>query len=197
MSERCGRPTRKGTPCKLGQPCPVHETVDLSARNAAVARSWRERDPEGFTAQRSKAGKAGYLATGARKGWAVANERARQYRLKHPSEPEQWAIGVLEAAGLNHYEREHPVAGGSALDFAWPAALRGIEINGHQARASFGESEPRLERQTQKTKKLAAEGWQILVVDATADRGAGAAAIVEFARAAQPIERADGQIWSF
>jgi hypothetical protein len=145
MRETYGRMTKHGTPCQLtlnGGRCPTHD-VDLSKRNSRVARAFKKNSPDRFQAQRSAAGKCGFKATGEMLGWDKANELAREWRIKHPSEPERWAIGVLAAAGLNHYEREYPVLGRSALDIAWPEAMRAIEINGHQGKAAFGETEPR------------------------------------------------------
>lgn len=188
MRETCGRMTKRGTKCRLtlnGGKCPTHD-VDLSKRNARVAKAFKKHDADGFRAQRSAAGKRGFAATWAMLGWEKANELAREWRIKHPSEPERWAIGVLEAAGLNHYEREYPCLGASAIDIAWPEQHMGIEVNGHQARPAFGETEPRAERHAAKVERLSAEGWNVLVVDATNDRAAGAQDIIAFARSAQP-----------
>lgn len=185
MPTLCGRPTKRGTPCaRTLNPnglCPVHN-CDLSARNAAVAAAFRARDPEAFKQQRSAAGRKGYLATGARQGWERANEYARQHRLKHPSAPEQWALDVLADAGLNHYTREYPLDGGQSIDLAWPDARLAVEVNGHQHKPSFGEESPRAAKQARKVAALEAEGWRVLVIDATGDRDAAAQQLIQFAR---------------
>jgi very-short-patch-repair endonuclease len=187
----CGKPTKRGTPCQLrlnGGKCPTHD-CDLSQRNMLVAAAFYRRDRAAFTAQRRSAGKRGYAATGAAQGWEKANEKAREWRLAHPSSPEQWALDVLAQAGLNHFEREYPVLDGSALDLAWPEARMGVEVNGHQAKPSFGETEPRAERHAAKVAALTAAGWQVLVLDFTATaRETAAEQLIQFARQAQPQE---------
>lgn len=185
MRQLCGKPTRQGSPCKLPRPCPTHNHK-LAARNAKVRASFASRDPQAYAAHQSEAGRRGYQAAGAKVGWEKMIEKARQWRLAHPSGPERWAIGLLEQAGLNHYEREYPLSDGYSLDIAWPEHKRAIEIDGHPSRASESEQLRRQARQEHKLAELAAEGWQVLVIDATTDRAAGAAAIVEFVRAAQP-----------
>lgn len=184
----CGKPTRRGEPCQFrlsGGKCPTHDT-DLSKRNAAVARAFKANNPEGFASQRRAAGRRGYLATGARQGWARANEMARQWRKHHPSGPERWALAVLESASLNHFEREYDLGDGYSVDLAWPDAKRAVEIWGHQNKPSFGETEPRAAKQERKLIALEESGWRILVIDPTQDREAEAARLIAFARASQP-----------
>lgn len=196
---RCGRITKKGGLCRLvlnGGKCPTHD-VDLAARNKAVRRSFRKRDRAAYKAHQVKAGKAGFRAAGLKTdNWAFVNEQSRRWRLKHPSEPERWAIAVLDRASLNHFVREHPVLEGYSLDIAWPDCKRAIEIDGKPSTASPEEQARRAQRQTYKAERLAADGWQILVIDATGDRAAAAEQIVTFAQASQPAET-EGEAISF
>lgn len=184
----CGKPTRRGAPCRLtlnGGLCPTHD-CDLAARNAAVRQSFRRRDKAAFYAHQLRAAKAGFKAAGLTVDWVFAHERARLWRLDHPSEPERWAIAVLESANLNHFAREHPIPDGCSLDFAWPAVRRAVEIWGHQNKPSFGEAEPRAAKQERKLIALEEAGWRILIIDPTQDREAEAARLIAFARASQP-----------
>lgn len=196
----CGRPTRKGTPCPMtlrGGKCPTHNS-DLAKRNKAVRAAFAENNPAAYSAHQSRAGKRGFKAAGQKHDWAYVNERSRLWRLENPSEPERWALGVLDAAGLNHFVRELPVLEGHSLDFAWPDAKRAVEIDGKPSKASDEESAKRARRQAYKLEHLGADGWQILTIDATGDRAAAAVQLVEFARAAQPDAGAsDGYVWSF
>lgn len=189
MTQRCGKPTKRGTPCQCplnGGKCPTHD-ADLSARNSAVAAAFARRDPAAFIAQRRAAGKRGFAATGAAQGWEKANDKAREWRIAHPSGPEQWAIDVLAQAGINHYQREYPVLDGSALDIAWPEARCAIEINGHQSKPAFGEPCARSERHADKVAALQSDGWQVLVIDITGGyTPAAAEQLVQFARQTQP-----------
>jgi hypothetical protein len=198
---RCGKPTKKGTPCQTplnGGRCPTHD-ADLSKRNAAVRASFAERSPAAYAAHQRQAGRRGFIANGGKHGWEKAHERARLWRLENPSEPERWALSVLESAGVNHFTREYPVLEGHSLDIAWPDCRRAIEINGHQHKPAFGEAQPRSEtRQKYKLEHLGADGWQILIIDATGDRAAAAAELLAFAQASQPAEdKIDGFEWSF
>lgn len=187
MPEICGKPTRKGTPCQLPKNCPVHLHCNLSARNAKVRASFAAHHPEAYAAHQVHAAKRGFAATADKHGASRATEKAREYRLAHPSEPERWAMAVLGQAQLNHFSREYPVLDGNySVDFAWPDARRAIEIDGHPSRADATEETRRAERQALKAQQLTADGWQLLVIDATRDRAAGAQSIIEFARAAQP-----------
>lgn len=191
MPELCSRPTRKGTPCRLplnGGRCATHD-CDLAARNAHVRASFAAKHPHEYAAHQVKAGKAGYQAAGARHGWEKVIERARLWRIEHPSEPERWAIGVLAEAGINHYQREYPVLDGSySVDFAWPDSRRAIEIDGHPSRASADEQVRRQERTAHKRNELTADGWAMLWIDATRNRDGGAALIIDFAGGAPICE---------
>jgi very-short-patch-repair endonuclease len=185
--DRCGRPTRKGTPCQLlllGGRCPTHD-VDLSARNAAVRSSYRRRDRTAYRAHQSTAGKAGFRAAGLSGNFELIAEKARLWRIKHPSEPERWALRVLESAGLNHFVREYDLGRGYSIDLAWPDTKRAIEIDGHPSRADAKEQVKRARRAQYKAGVLTAAGWQVLVIDATTDREAQGQLLIEFARAAQ------------
>ena len=183
---RCGRPTRKGTPCRcflINGKCMTHD-CDLTSRNQRVAASFHRRNPAAFRAQRRAAGKRGYAATGGAKGWEVANEKAREWRVAHPSGPEQWALEVLTQAGLNHYQREYLVAENTTLDIAWPQARMGVEINGHQSMAAFGETTPRAQHHAEKITAIESAGWRVLVIDTTGDRVSAAMQLIQFAQQA-------------
>lgn len=178
-------PTTKGTPCRMplrkGK-CLIHNT-DLSKRNRKVARAFKRNHPEAFSLQRKKAGHNGFVATGGIKGWEWVNEKARQWRLKHPSQPEQVIIDRLAQEGLNHYEREYPV-GNSSLDFAWANARYAIECEFHPN--NFGD-ETRKVKQDEKIARLIAEGWTVLRY-APSD---SIETLVEFARVASQKEQHD------
>jgi hypothetical protein len=157
----------------------THDCGSLSKRNRAVARSFKERDPDGFFRQRSTAGKLGFQATGGMHGWQKAHEKARQYRLENPSEPERWMMGVLSEAGFTDYEREYPLHGGYSLDFVLDGVVA-IEVNGHQHKPSFGEGAPRAQGQRE---KIARFGGPVFIADATGDRELVACEVLEFLKA--------------
>lgn len=173
---RCGRPTRKGL-CQFplrGGKCATHD-ADLSSRNQKVAAAWRANNPAAFIAQRKLSGRAGFVAAGG-EGWRCEqSEKARLWRLAHPSEPERWVMDVLlEHLSLTvSYDREYVIEGDErAVDFAMPEERCVIECAGHQYKASFGETEPRAARLADKVAWLEALGWHVLVIDASpgADR---------------------------
>lgn len=157
----CGRRGRRG-PCRMplshDGKCPVHDSTDLAARNSAVALSFREKRPDAFRAQRSTAGKCGQAKTGEAQ-WAYATEMARQWRIEHPSEPEQLLGSVLSDFDiLVHMEREHVIAGDPrAVDVAFPFQKCCIECTGSAARASFGRNDKR----EAKRAWLESLGWNI------------------------------------
>jgi very-short-patch-repair endonuclease len=126
-----------------------------------------------------RAGKAGYQATGERKGWSKANEYARRWRLGHPSEPERWVMSILDGAGIQ-YEREYPVLDRYSIDLARPDERIAIEVNGHQHKASFGEDEPRAEKHAEKCAALEGDGWTVHIVHAADDREKEAARLLAF-----------------
>lgn len=109
-----------------------------------------------------RAGRAGFKAAGGKLGWEKVNEKARQWRLDHPSGPEKQVMAILDAHGEN-YTREFPF-GNRSIDFAWPEKMFGLEINGHQYKKSFGEDHSREETQAFKLRELTAAGWKIVVI---------------------------------
>jgi hypothetical protein len=181
----CGRPTKRGEACRLplrNGHCLTHD-CDLSARNSHVAHAFASKHPRRFKRQRRAAGHNGFIATGGMIGWARANEMARQWRLAHPSEPEQWAMNVLAAAGLNHYEREYRYDdSGRALDLAWPDRRLAVEVWGHQDKPAFGAARSRFEKQQRKLADLFSAGWTVYVVNSRNDRAREAAQLVAFLR---------------
>lgn len=166
MPELCGRATKNGT-CKIplsGGRCMTHDS-NLSKRNRKVARSFKKNNPEAFAEQRSQAGKKGYIATGGRLGWEIANEKARQYRLAHPSKPEQTMIDEFSLQGINHYQRELIVdTDGTTVDFGWTSARCAIEIEGYRV-GGFGNPEARRAKQDAKVIGLEQLGWTVLRYD--------------------------------
>lgn len=183
----CGKLTKKKKPCAIplrGGKCVTHD-ADLSARNKRVAQAFATNHPAAFTAQRRRAGHFGFVATGGKHGWEAMNEKARQYRLNHPSQPERDLIEAFSEQSINHYERELVVTpDGTTIDFGWSAARRGIEVEGHRA-GGFGDPETRRAKQDRKVARLEAEGWLILRYDPTIDPLERA---LEFARVASAKE---------
>lgn len=185
MTDYCGRPTRAGHPCRIALKagrCATHD-ADLKKRNRKVRRAFARNDPAAYAAHQRQAGRRGFDVTSA-SNRPYALERARQWRLEHPTEPERWALGVLAARGLNHFEREH-VAGDWTLDLAWPAHKLAVEVDGRPNDDFLADRQHRLERQARKLDELAAAGWNVLTVDAGGDREIEAARLVEFAEKAQ------------
>lgn len=126
-------------------------------------------------------GHKGFIACGGAKGWAKANAHAAQWRIAHPSEPERWALDLLTSRNLNHFKREYAVdEDGHTVDLAWPDRKVAVEINGHQSKPSFGESEPRLSNQQRKIESMIEQGWTVIVIDATADRQSEAERLLDF-----------------
>lgn len=182
----CGKPTRRGL-CRFplrGGKCPTHDS-DLSSRNQKVAAAWRANNPESFAAQRKRSGRAGYDKVGGEVWRAAQSEKARQWRLAHPSEPERWIMDVL----LEHlsltvcYDREYVIEGDErAVDFCFPEHHCVIEVLGHQQKASFGESASRMAKVETKIAWLESLGWRVHVVDASrsADRDAEKTRLLAF-----------------
>lgn len=150
---------------KVGQSkCPTHSPkVNLKERNSKVAKAFKINNPNGFTAQRSHAGHNGFLATGANKGWEKANEKARQWRMEHPSQPEREVIKILQSLSY-WFEREALIFDNCPVDFLLKNNLV-IEVNGHQFKPSFGEVDSREEKQVKKIRRLQEAGYQVLVLD--------------------------------
>lgn len=164
---QCGKVGRRG-PCRmrlsLSGKCPVHDLMDLSARNSKVAQNFRERDLAAFTAQHSAAGKLGYAKTGIEQ-WAYATELARQWRLQHPSEPERVVSDLLlQMTGMTaHYDREYIInSDPRAVDFAFPESKCCIEVTDMDGHPTFGRSD----KQRSKLEWLASLGWSVYVFHA-------------------------------
>jgi|GEM_PF-4773737 len=183
----CGKPTRRGGLCQLplrGGKCPTHDS-DLSSRNQKVSAAWRANNPDGFVAQRKTSGRAGFEKVGGEAWRLQQSEKARQWRLAHPSEPERWIIDVLlEHLALDvSYDREYVIDGDErAVDFAFPEQRCVIEVLGHQYKASFGESAARMTRVEAKIAWLESLDWKVHVVDASqnADRDAEKRRLLSF-----------------
>lgn len=175
----CGKPTRRGV-CHIplrGGVCFLHDRTDIADRNAKVARAFRDHNPEGFRQQRKTAGRAGFTAAGGEVWRAEQSEKARQWRLAHPSKPERVVMEILmEHLSLTvSYDREYVIEGDErAVDIAFPEQCCVIEIAGHQYKASFGESASRATKFEQKIAWLENLGWNVHVFDAshTADPAA-------------------------
>jgi hypothetical protein len=101
-------------------------------------------------------------------GLVLAHRKGREYRLAHPSGPEQRLITLLFSLGLQpgrDYQREYeePFAEGGPyfLDFAWPEARKAIEVDSGVHQLAY-----RAGRDRRRRRVLAAAGWEILVVEA-------------------------------
>ncbi len=153
---------------------------DLSQRNRAVAQSFKAKHPTAFYDQRVSAGKRGWQVTLARHGLDAVTRATARWRIEHPSEPERWIKQLLDRHGYTHYDREHGVGFGRTVDFAFAEERIVIEVNGHQSKPSFGETEPRAPKQSQKLRDLQKEGWTVYVVNTLADRGDEQQRLLEF-----------------
>lgn len=169
--------------------CLIHD-IDLKARNARVAQAFKKNHPAEFSLQRQRAGHNGFMATGERRGWEKANEKARQWRVEHPSPPERGIINVLTEQNINHYQREYPWGNGSALDFAWVSARYAIEAEGYRA-GGFGDPVGRCAKQDAKVAQLEREGWVVFryVPETTLLEQ-----VVEFARMASAREEQNAEL---
>jgi very-short-patch-repair endonuclease len=118
-------------------------------------------------------GAKGYAAAVARHGKEFASEKARAWRLEHPSKPEQEVMRILRLLGAPEPEREfrvpHLEFQPCWVDFAWPETKRVIEVYGRFHR----DHEERMERDARKCVALAKAGWNVLILQ---DRELNAAA---------------------
>lgn len=180
-SQLCGKPTRRGV-CHIplrGGKCPTHDAPNLAARNRKVARAFKKNNLEAFTAQQRAAGHLGYVATGGKHGWQRANQLAIAYRQKHRSPPERWCEGVVSDAGYTTFVTEHQIdEDARTLDLAFVPEKVCIEVNGHQDKPAFGETESRAAKHARKVAWLESLGWKVLVVHPNADREAEAKRIL-------------------
>ena len=114
-------------------------------------------------------GRKGFRATAERHGVERAHERAREYRLAHPSAPEQLLMRRLLDLGLlpgRDYQREYqePFAGphGYCLDFAFLTSGKAVEVDGQGRLYSLHPE--RRGREAQRLRDLEEIGWQVLVL---------------------------------
>ena len=129
----CGAPTTNGGTCKIptfGGVCPTHSLSEkeLRNRNRKCARNFAENNPQAFHAQRHNAAVRGFVATLNSKGRSVAHEKARAWRLKNPSLPEQFVIDLLDNAGIT-YEREFVLNGEQRAYVDFQIGNGSLEIN--------------------------------------------------------------------
>lgn len=136
----------------------MHDSTDLAARNAKVARAFQTHNPAAFKAQRQAAGKRGYVNAGGVAWWCEQTDKARLWRIENPSEPEQILLALLSELTLVPFDREYIIdADPRAVDVAFAPWQCCIECTERETRASFG-------RNTQRDAKaawLAAHGWNV------------------------------------
>lgn len=115
------------------------------------------------------AGKKGFRVTGEKHGFAKAWQKAREYRLAHPSGLEREMERLLAEWDLSvGCEREYEAGERIWLDFAWPAAKVAVEVNGRIHRIPALDPDGRMERyQREKVQRLGVDGWVVIVVDDT------------------------------
>lgn len=145
----CNKHTRKGT-CHIplrGGVCFLHDRTDLAARNAKVANAFRENNPEAFRAQRVASGKRGFQKVGGMIWWAEQTEKARLWRIEHPSAHEQTLCELLtRLLALDvHYDRDVIINGDPrAVDvilYRDGVARAAIEATESRQHVTFGRAE--------------------------------------------------------
>lgn len=147
---RCGKPRPNGRGlCQFplrGGKCPTHD-CDLHSRNSRVAQNFQTNRPDATHAQRSKAGRAGYDKVGGLVWWAEQTDKARQWRLEHPSAHERVVIELLlQTLAIDvNYDREVVLEGDPrAVDFVLyrgERAVCAIEVTQSATHATFGRDE--------------------------------------------------------
>lgn len=161
---RCGKPTTRGTLCKIilrGGLCSVHDNLDL-ARERLRAMGKRggqtratqfdsefQRNARSHVKRESlqKSGRAGYDKVGGLIWWAEQTEKARLWRLEHPSAHERTVMdALLQMLALDvNWDREVILdADPRAVDFVLyrnGTPLAGIEVTESKTRATFGRDE--------------------------------------------------------
>lgn len=160
---RCGKPTRRGL-CKLklrGGKCPVHDNLDeirermraMGKRGGATRATQFDSDYQARARAHvkreslQKSGRAGYDKVGGMAWWAEQTEKARLWRLEHPSAYERIVMDALaNALALDvHWDREVILdADPRAVDFVIYRAERAvavIEVTESVTRATFGRDE--------------------------------------------------------
>lgn len=160
---RCGKPTARGF-CKLklrGGKYPVHDNLDtVRAHLSAIGKrggqtratqfdSEFQRNARSHVKRESlqKSGRAGYEKVGGVIWWAEQAEKARLWRLAHPSGYEKTVMDALtQLLALDvHWDREVILdADARAVDFVLyrnGKALATIEVTESETRATFGRDE--------------------------------------------------------
>lgn len=162
---RCGKPGVRG-PCQhriRNGYCPIHNNLEtlrdeMRRRGQNGGRTRASQFDTAFqqnarshvkTESLKKAGRAGYNKVGGDAWWAEQTEKARQYRLRHPS-PGEKIVAALLTNWLPidvHFDREVIVdADPRAVDFAIMGHNLYIEVTDSAARASFGRNDKREEK---------------------------------------------------
>lgn len=160
---RCGKRTARGF-CKLilrGGKCPVHDNLeDIRDKMRAMGKRGGQTRATQFDSEyqaraRShvkreslqKSGRAGYDKVGGVIWWAEQTEKARLWRLEHPSAHERVVMdALLQMLALDvHWDREVILdADPRAVDFVLyrdNRAVAAIEVTESAARATFGRDE--------------------------------------------------------
>lgn len=160
---RCGQPGSRG-PCKLilrGDTCAVHDNLDAvrahlrtigkrgGQTRATQFDSQYQRNARSHVKRESlqRAGRAGYDKVGGDVWWAEQTEKARQYRLRNPSNHERLVIdALLHMLSLDvQYDREVICEDDPrAVDFVLYRDRHGvaaIEVTESATRATFGRDE--------------------------------------------------------
>jgi len=123
--------------------------ASFAAHNAAIA-------PAGYRAACAKHGEARILQA------AIAKQRAR------PSQPEQCVMRILRSLGADGYVHIHQPWPDRrfTVDFAWLDARRAVEVLGGIHFVDELSNDPDMAARLQrKLDALAADGWQVLVLD--------------------------------
>lgn len=154
----CGQPTKHGGACRIvtfGGKCGTHslDAKALAKRNKKAAKAFRKHEPELFYAQRVAAAKQGYKVTAERHGKDRASEFARQWRLKHPSLLEQWAMDILDTVPIAYMREVEIEYDKRAVDFLLENLLV-VEICRHPNTAA-------------KVSWLESRGYKVHVADLT------------------------------
>lgn len=113
-------------------------------------------------------GRKGFEAAAAKYGWDFAFQRARCWRLDHPSRPEQQVIAILNQIQV-FYQREAQVLGEDvplAVDFLIDGTTKIIEVNGKvHTDPFFSDGGDRWKREALRLERIRHAGFQVLVVD--------------------------------
>lgn len=160
---RCGELGSRG-PCKVivrGDKCAIHDNLDaVRAHLSAIGKRGGQTRATQFDSdfQRNarshvkpeslqRAGRSGYDKVGGETWWAEQTEKARQYRLRHPSNHERIVIdALLHMLALDvSYDREVILAADPrAVDFVLyrdRTAVAAIEVTESAKHVTFGREE--------------------------------------------------------